>query len=372
MLDGLLADGLDAIPRLSTWTTAMAILIETAAVLGDIALSDEVLSHFQPFGSRPLMPSLAVTCLGPGQRLLGLAHLTAGRLDDAVACLEAALMANSRLQNRPYDAIIRAQLAGALGRRRRGEDVARARELYDEAITKGQRIGLTNRVTQWESEASWLPTAQAEDTPQVLQGSFLRERSFWHVQLGDRSVVIEPFVGFLHVVQLLAQPDTEVAASDLMATGQLRLAPTRGEPALDHAALCSYRTRLTELEELMDRADAAGDQDAGRRAAEERELILARLRHDTGLGGRMRSLGDEGERSRVRVTKAIWRALGRLREIDAVVGDALERRISTGHFCRYTTDPAQPIAWTVRITPKGASPQQVVAGQPVLHDQARR
>ena len=67
-----------------------------------------------------------------------------------------------------------------------------------------------------------------------------------------------------------------------------------------------------------------------------------------GLGGRPRRLSDDAERSRMRVSKAIHRAIARLSGADPVLGHALHVRIRPGHSCRYASDPGQPIAWRVR------------------------
>lgn len=57
---------------------------------------------------------------------------------------------------------------------------------------------------------------------------------------------------------------------------------------------------------------------------------------------------DESERCRMRVSKAIRRAVERVRDADPVLGRMLESRIRTGYVCRYVSDPGQPITWTVR------------------------
>ena len=65
--------------------------------------------------------------------------------------------------------------------------------------------------------------------------------------------------------------------------------------------------------------------------AEERAALVEQLRRDTGIGGRARRLSDESERCRMRVSKAIQRAIGRIEAADPVLGRALATRIRTGY-----------------------------------------
>jgi hypothetical protein len=78
VLDGLLADGVDAIPSFSTWSSTIGILVEAAAELGDVQLAADLAERFAPVARLPVMPSLAVRCLGPGERVIGRALATMG------------------------------------------------------------------------------------------------------------------------------------------------------------------------------------------------------------------------------------------------------------------------------------------------------
>jgi tetratricopeptide (TPR) repeat protein len=348
VLDALLAGGLDAIPSFSTWTGTMAVMVETAAELGDGQLAMALAERFAPIAHLPVMPSLAVVCLGPGERVMGRAMATAGRLDEAIAWFRAALEANRRVGNRPFDAIIRANLAATLQRRRRRGDGEEAAELLTEAITEGRRLGMTGWVAQWQADA---PGLGDRNETSALAGTLERDDGIWRVGIGDRWVTVKHVVGMRYVAELVARPDTEIAASDLSiainGAGVVGDAPS-DEPTLDDRAREEYRRRLRQLDHELDVADRRGDADRGRRAAEERDLILDALRRETGLGGRPRRMTDESERCRMRVSKAVHRALEHVCSADVVLGRALESRIRTGYVCQYVSDPGQPIVWKVR------------------------
>ncbi|HTQ89289.1 MAG TPA: hypothetical protein VMK84_07325 [Streptosporangiaceae bacterium] len=96
----------------------------------------------------------------------------------------------------------------------------------------------------------------------------------WQLTLGHRSVLVEDSIGLVHLAVLIANPRQEIQAADLVAG-------------------------------------------------------LA------GLGGRTRAFPDQPERARVAVGKAIRRALARITEADAVIGEHLRQTVHTGVRCSY-------------------------------------
>ena len=71
----------------------------------------------EPFADLPVMASLGVACFGSAHRPLGLAALTFGELDLAVEHLEAAVVADLAVGNRPCHTMACATLAELLDRR---------------------------------------------------------------------------------------------------------------------------------------------------------------------------------------------------------------------------------------------------------------
>lgn len=348
-IEAVLADGPGPVLNFSTGTTAIGLLIETAAELGDAHLAGELAEHFAPYAGLPIMPSLAVICFGPGQRTLGLAYATAGRLDEAIECFDAALAANRRLENRPFDAVIHAQLAAVLRRRGAADDSERAARAYADAIDAGRSIGMDQRVAAWEAELASSPARRRSSV--TGQGRLERLDGTWYVDIDGRSTTIDHSIGLVYIAELLSHPGTDISSAALSAaaTGVAVPRGTAGRtPMLDDRALADYQRRLGELDRELDVADLVGDPARAQRAAEERRILIDRLRLDTGLGGRSRHLSDEDERTRMRVSKAIHRTIKRLTEADAALGRAFQTRIRAGYHCRYVDDPGHPIQWTVR------------------------
>ena len=355
-LTALLAENRGTTANFSTWTTTMMVLAETAAEVGDTESADIIAERFAPYAQLPVMPSLAVICLGPGERVLATAHLAAGRLDDAVAWLREALTANQRLGNRPFEALILAQLASVLARRGLAGDRAEAAELYASAIKLGGEMKLSERVPRWMREAAELGGAPA--TAPALPGTIEDRGGTWYIEIGGRSTTIGHVSGMRYLAELIARPDTAISAHSLSAavSGLSDEARHCGDQALDVQARRHYQQRLAQLDRELDTADLVGDAGRSKRAATERDQIIQQLRRDVGLGGRTRRLNDDAERSRMRVSKAIHRAIRHIETADPVLGRALQTRIHTGFFCRYIPDPGQPITWTVQKAPATRAP----------------
>ena len=74
---------------------------------------------------------------------------------------------------------------------------------------------------------------------------------------------------------------------------------------------------------------------SGRAARLELEHFLQELAQATGLGGRDRTFRDDAEHARTSVQKAIKRALACITAADALIGQALARRVVTGVRCVY-------------------------------------
>ncbi|MGA5300553.1 hypothetical protein ACPCHT_11525 [Nucisporomicrobium flavum] len=172
-----------------------------------------------------------------------------------------------------------------------------------------------------------------------------REGRGWRVTLGTRSTVVRHSIGMLHLVVLLANPNVEVRAVDLVA-GVSGLAEAGrdpvAQPVLDRAAVQGYRQRLTELATELDEAEATGHAERAVRARREREWLIAQLGAGTGLGGRPRQFADGAENARLAVGKAIRRAIARVGEADGIVGDHLSRTVHTGIRCAYLVQRPLP------------------------------
>jgi hypothetical protein len=161
----------------------------------------------------------------------------------------------------------------------------------------------------------------------------------WRLTWQNRSVLVEESVGMLHLAVLIANPRQEIKAADLV-TGLAALSRAAGDgavaqPVLDHEAIGEYRNHLRRLDAEIGRLESGDDLDRAARAHAERDWLVAQLASAAGLGGRTRSFPDQGERARVAVGKAIRRAIVRVSEADANIGEHLRQTVHTGVRCSY-------------------------------------
>jgi hypothetical protein len=168
---------------------------------------------------------------------------------------------------------------------------------------------------------------------------------FWLVGTADQSVPIKALKGYAYLRELLGRPGIPVAAIDLVTSGAGTVEQRGVGPALDAAALASYRKRLNDLD--ADIAEAEEWSDTARRESleAERDALVGELLAATGLGGRERAAGSSRERARVAATKALTTAIDRIAAVDESVGRHLQRTIQTGSSCVYQPDRDRPVDW---------------------------
>ncbi|MGB7879350.1 MAG: hypothetical protein WBL31_11350 [Ilumatobacteraceae bacterium] len=204
------------------------------------------------------------------------------------------------------------------------------------------------RVDELIADGSAVP---AVDAPSVTpHGVFSADGDMRTIGWGATSAVVRDLKGYRYVARLLAEPDREFHAADLvrMEAGSDRPVPLdRGIPVLDEQAKAAYRRRLDDIDE--DIADAHAHNDIARAELAEcdREYLIEELKRATGLGGRDRVALDDAERARVSVTRSIRYSLARLAESSPAVAEHLRQHVQTGTFCRYERDSLHPVDWTV-------------------------
>jgi hypothetical protein len=126
---------------------------------------------------------------------------------------------------------------------------------------------------------------------------------------------------------------------DLAVSGRLA-----ADPVLDDRAKAHYR-RLAERHKESDRALGRHDDDRAADLDHERQDLIDELRRATGLAGRSRRLGDEGERARKTVTARVRDRMRRLDQRHPELAHHLRATISTGLTCRY--QPAGDVTRTL-------------------------
>jgi tetratricopeptide (TPR) repeat protein len=167
---------------------------------------------------------------------------------------------------------------------------------------------------------------------------------------GDATVVVKDLKGLRYVARLLAEPNREFHAVDLVrweAGGDRLPGVGTGLPMLDEAARNAYRRRLADIEEDIADARAANDPVRVELAERDRWYLVEELKRATGFGGRSRQTGDDAERARVSVTRSIRYAIDRIAPVCPDIADHLDRHVRTGAFCAYESDSLQPVRWIV-------------------------
>jgi tetratricopeptide (TPR) repeat protein len=198
--------------------------------------------------------------------------------------------------------------------------------------------------------AGALPSSSRHDDRSI----FRRQSDHWFVAFDGHSARVRDLKGFRYIARLLAKPGRELHACDL-AAGEISIAATApaglwpgdAGPLLDEQAKASYRRRLVEIDEDVEQARDLGDHERLAQAQSERDFLVRELARAVGLGGRDRRGGSTAERARVSVTRAIRRAIVRLREHHPSLAAHLDRFIRTGTYCAYVPDPRVRSSWLV-------------------------
>ena len=176
--------------------------------------------------------------------------------------------------------------------------------------------------------------------PEMATATFRRDGSIWTLAFGGLSVRLTHQKGFLDLAQLMARPGTELHCLELAD----RPAETgRDTPILDERARRELKTRVRELQQEIDDADAGHDVGRAERAREELDQIVEHLAGALGLGGRTRALGSPAERARSAVTWRIRNSIKKIAAAHSRLGRHLENSIRTGTFCVY--EPETPTNW---------------------------
>ncbi len=317
----LTAPGLDKLMSSSVWMVSLMAVCEAAHMLGDTDAARDGYRLLEPFSDLPVMASLAIACFGSAHRPLGLAAWTMGDLDSAVRHLEQAEKANLALENGPCHAMSLASLADALEAAGHDGFARRAVELRAQAVREATRYGMAARVEEWGGRTGSLPIFTCN-----------RQGRVWLVTVGARTASVPHNVGMEYLGELLAHPDTAIPAVDLASSYSFPKG-RRPDEILDGRAKAEYRERINDLRAEIDNATDCADFERASRAKAELDALIQALAQVTGLCGRTRLLGDDNEKARISVRKAIMRALTTIEEADPLVASELRARVVTGAQC---------------------------------------
>lgn len=345
-LTRLLDIGLGDLPDSSSWLTTQFLVVECAYLLGDARAATEAAEMLRPYSTLPVMPSLAVVCLGSAERAQGLASATIGELDQAVDHLLAALRFDRWLGSRPMYTMTQHSLAATLRARSLPGDKEMAERASQQALTQARRMGM-----QLPNHPDWLVASRVRASSRRIHQALLeRVPRGWKIGVDGRLTIVPDRVGFSYLLQLLARPGRDLEALALISHG-FPHSRNSSEPILDRTALQSYQRRIRELKALPEqqRLSESATEQHRRELAE----LQAALRTATGLGRRSRSFPDEQERARTAVRKALVRAVASIEAVEPELGDHLRRSVMTGATCRYQEEES----WLVSVRDQPLVPE---------------
>ncbi|MEW9528586.1 hypothetical protein [Microbispora sp. NPDC049125] len=320
------------LPRSSSWLITMYGVVEAAYMLEDAEIAAEAHALLAPFARLPVIVSLGVACFGSVHHSLGMASLTVGDLDGAVEHLRAAVRHNLSLGHWPAVVLSRHRLGEALALRHGPQDAAARREAAL-AAQEADRLGMALPAARRPPQS--LPEGPRHSPVVTVQ----RRGRRWEIELDGRTALVDHSVGMGHLAVLLANPGQEIPAADLAAgpglpatTPALAASP---QSMLDGLAKRDYKRRLADLRHEIEQLEWMDEQERAAVLRAEFDWLVDELTVATGTSGRQRELAGPDERARIAVGKAIRRALARVAQADAVIGEELRATVQTGLRCSY-------------------------------------
>lgn len=192
-----------------------------------------------------------------------------------------------------------------------------------------------------------LPPAVSKAMPlSSTKAYFGREGDIWSIQFEGMTLRLKDGKGPRYLARLLAQPESDLLALDLAGQG-LRVPGGDTGEILDAKARNAYRSRLSELQAEMEKADQYNDLERSQRLKAEIEALTSELTTAIGFRGRSRRAGAPIERARQSVTKALRGTIRKIADEHQALGRYLSNTIHTGTICGFDPDPGRPIHWQV-------------------------
>ncbi len=333
--------------------------VEIAVAGGDLetarCAADSLLAIADSFQSHAL-----AACAAQAQ---GRAFLVENDAQQAIGHCERALAAWIEI-GAPFEAAVvrmtlgpaRALLGNLEGARMEWRAAQRAFEAYG-------AIGWAEQAMSAAQGSMARPSPAPQSTP---SSTFRCDGDTRTVSFDGVTVLIHDLKGFRYLERLLAEPNREFHALDLLAVERGSL-PTTGPPArrhmlesdnvshreghaglhLDEQARQAYKRRLVDIDEDIEHATRMNDPERIALAEADREYLIKELSRAIGLGGRPRVAGATSERARTSVTRSLRYAVARIAEHHPSLGEHLGRAVVTGTYCAYRPDPRVSSSWHV-------------------------
>ncbi len=312
--------GFATIPRDLNWVVTFQLLGLIAINLDDRPRALEILELLRPYGELDGTHGSGYASYGPVGRVVGGLALLGGELREADAWFEYVL---STRGPGPWSSLTRLDRAVAHS----AIDPAGALADAAQAEAEFRAFGIAARVDDAHRLVTDLWLAGHAGPIARLAGDE------WTLVHGSGGCVVPESVGMGYLVRLLANPGEsfDVLTLDTKVDTSLPRDST-AESSLDPSAQRAYRRRLAELDTIDERSSA----ETGEREFLRRELTGARHRP---------SSSKEVEKARVRVTRAIRRAIAAVSDDAPRLGAHLDSSIETGRQCLY--QPVDGCEWRI-------------------------
>lgn len=342
-----IADGSLVVPSDAEWVAALCMAAEGCGAVGHAAAAERIYNALLPYSAMFAVDGIGAACLGSVAAYLGTLAGVLGRPDEGDAHFALALENNRRAGG---------SLLVAHTLRRRAEMHIRSeeshRDTFEPALHEALQIYKDLDVRYWiEITAKMLDSAGSTPAPTAVERNvFRKEGDYWILVFNGVETRVKDAKGLHDMAHLLARPNQEVHALDLVGSitsdHPRQAVESDAGDVLDEAARSAYKHRLAELEEEMAEAETNGDAMRFERARDERDAIASELASSYGLGGRARKLGDRSDRARATVTWRIRAALARIEKSHPMLGRHLRNSIKTGTFCSYA--PEGDMQWSLQ------------------------
>jgi hypothetical protein len=331
--------GPDRIPRNHQFLLGAAFVTELMAGLGGVPAAGQLYQALLPYAGQAVVSGAAISFRGSVAHHLGVLAAALDQPGEAAAHLERAIAVHERLGALPWALRSRYELA-RLRLAEPGQRDAAAAALAGIGA-EAERLGMAGLARDARAHAA------ATGRAPLANGVFRREGALWTLTYGGVTVRMRDAKGLADLAALLAMPGREIPAADLVAAasgglGRVDLGLGADE-VLDETARRQIRQRLADLDEEIGEADAWADPERASRARAERDALVGEVAAATGLAGRARRLGDQGERARKAVTARIRDVVGRIGRVHPSLAAHLRASVTTGTRCCYS--PAAPVSW---------------------------
>jgi tetratricopeptide (TPR) repeat protein len=185
------------------------------------------------------------------------------------------------------------------------------------------------------------PTAPGMGTSQRVRNQFTHDHGLWTICYDNLEITLSDIKGLHDLAKLLAQPNTDIHCSELMAA----LVQEQSHELIDQKAKAEYQRRIRTLPPALAEAETTGNISQVESLEQEYDQILAHLSQSVGKGGKARKSSGTVEKARSAVTWRILKAIEKITEQHPRLGRHLETSIKTGVFCTYR--PEYESEWIV-------------------------